>query len=115
MTSALSVLSFANNRDNRDSVLDYKQLCSALFAMATSLSLAQDIVALATLIVTSLFHREEGGASQFTRLKLRAKPRKEDEAWSDWMIDGTRRSYSGARIRENCGAVSGTAGRLGKE
>jgi len=25
---------------------------------------------------------------------------------------GTRRSYSGAWIRENCGAVSGTAGRL---
>ncbi len=27
----------------------------------------------------------EGGASQFIKLKLRAKPRKEDEAWSDWM------------------------------
>jgi hypothetical protein len=27
----------------------------------------------------------EGGASQFIKLKLRAKPRKEDEAWPDWM------------------------------
>jgi hypothetical protein len=27
----------------------------------------------------------EGGASQFIKLKLRAKPRKEDEAWSDWI------------------------------
>jgi len=27
----------------------------------------------------------ERGASQFIKLKLRAKPRNEDEAWSDWM------------------------------
>src|SRR5437588_1295941 len=34
-----------------------------------------------------------GGASQFIKLKLRAKPRKEDEAWSDWITaTETRRS-----------------------
>ena len=27
----------------------------------------------------------EGGTSQFIKLKLRAKPRKDDAAWSDWM------------------------------
>jgi hypothetical protein len=27
----------------------------------------------------------EGGAGQFIKLKLRAKPRQEDEAWSDWI------------------------------
>ena len=27
----------------------------------------------------------EGGVGQFIKLKLRAKPRKEDEAWSDWI------------------------------
>jgi hypothetical protein len=28
----------------------------------------------------------EGGAGQFIKLTLRAKPTKDDEAWSDWMM-----------------------------
>src|SRR5438046_5239753 len=36
----------------------------------------------------------EGGASQFIKLKLRAKPRKEDEAWSDWITAMERADLS---------------------
>ena len=36
----------------------------------------------------------EGGASQFIKLKLRAKPRKDDEAWSDWMTATERADLS---------------------
>ena len=43
---------------------------------------------------------ERGGASQFIKLKLRAKPRKEDEAWSDWMTATERADLSPVRIRK---------------
>ena len=36
----------------------------------------------------------EGGASQFIKLKLRAKPTKEDEEWSDWMTARERADLS---------------------
>jgi hypothetical protein len=36
----------------------------------------------------------EGGASQFIKLKLRAKPAKEDEEWSDWMTARERADLS---------------------
>ena len=36
----------------------------------------------------------EGGASQFIKLNLRAKPTKEDEEWSDWMTARERADLS---------------------
>jgi hypothetical protein len=36
----------------------------------------------------------EGGASQFIKLKLRAKSTKEDEEWSDWMTARERADLS---------------------
>jgi hypothetical protein len=36
----------------------------------------------------------EGGASQFIKLKLRAKPTKEDEEWPDWMTARERADLS---------------------
>jgi hypothetical protein len=36
----------------------------------------------------------EGGASQFIKLKLAAKPRKEDEAWPDWIVATERANLS---------------------
>jgi hypothetical protein len=36
----------------------------------------------------------EGGASQFIKIKLRAKPRKEDEAWSEWITATERADLS---------------------
>ena len=38
----------------------------------------------------------EGDASQFIKLKLRAKPTKEDEEWSDWMTARERADLSPA-------------------
>jgi hypothetical protein len=36
----------------------------------------------------------EGDASQFIKLKLRPKPTKEDEEWSDWMTARERADLS---------------------
>lgn len=71
----------ASSRDNRYALLDYEKIASrdGYFFVPGKASL-----------LSQTFNRDllvsiEGGASQFIKLKLRAKPRKEDEAWSDWM------------------------------
>jgi len=84
---------YANNRDNRYALLDYDKIASrdGFFFVPGKASL-----------LSQTFNRDllvsiesEGGASQFIKLKLRAKPREEDEAWSDWITaTGARRSYS---------------------
>jgi MFS family permease len=75
---------YANNRDNRYAELDYDKIVSRdgyVFIPGKASLLSQT------------FNRDlfvsiegEGGAGQFVKLKLRAKPRKEDEAWSDWTM-----------------------------
>jgi len=83
---------YANDRDNRYAELDYKKIATRdgyVFVPGRASLLSQT------------FNRDllvsiegEGGASQFIKLKLRAKPRKEDEAWSDW-ITATERADLG--------------------
>src|SRR5438552_13095134 len=80
---------YANNRDNRYALLDYDKIASRdgyVFVPGKASLLSQT------------FNRDlfvsiegEGGAGQFIKLKLRAKPRKGDEAWSDW-ITATERA-----------------------
>jgi MFS family permease len=74
---------YANNRDNRYALLDYDKIArrDGYFFVPGKASL------LSQTLNRDLFVsiEGEGGASQFIKLKLRAKPRKEDEAWSDWM------------------------------
>ena len=53
--------------------------------MATFLFPAKRRCSRKPLIATFSFQSRARGASQFIKLKLRAKPRKDDEAWSDWM------------------------------
>ena len=89
---------YANDRDNRYALLDYDKIASRdgfVFVPGKASLLSQTFNR--DLLVSI---ENEGGASSMVGLD-----------------DGhrTRRSYSGARIRENCGALSGTAGRLGKE
>ena len=83
---------YANNRDNRYALLDYNKIASrdGYFLVPGKASL-----------LSQTFNRDllvsienEGGASQFIKLKLRAKPRKEDEAWSDWMTATERADLS---------------------
>jgi hypothetical protein len=74
---------YANNRDNRYALLDYDKIASRdgfVFVPGKASLLSQTFNR--DLLVSI---ENEGGASQFIKLKLRAKPRKEDEAWSDWM------------------------------
>src|SRR6267378_4149094 len=75
--------------NNRYALLDYDKIASrdGYFFVPGKASL-----------LSQTFNRDllvsiesEGGASQFIKLKLRAKPRKEDEAWSDW-ITATERA-----------------------
>jgi len=83
---------YANNRDNRYALLDYDKIASRdgyVFVPGKASLLSQT------------FNRDlfvsiegEGGASQFIKLRLRAKPRKEDEAWSDWMTATERADLS---------------------
>jgi MFS family permease len=83
---------YANNRDNRYALLDYDKIASrdGYFFVPGKASL-----------LSQTFNRDllvsiesEGGASQFIKLKLRAKPRKEDEAWSDWITATERADLS---------------------
>jgi len=83
---------YANNRDNRYALLDYNKIASrdGYFLVPGKASL-----------LSQTFNRDllvsienEGGASQFIKLKLRARPRKEDEAWSDWMTATERADLS---------------------
>jgi hypothetical protein len=74
---------YANNRDNRYALLDYDKIASRdgyVFVPGKASLLSQTFNRDLLVSIES-----EGGASQFIKLKLRAKPRKEDEAWSDWI------------------------------
>jgi MFS family permease len=83
---------YANDRDNRYAELDYDKIATRdgyVFVPGRASLLSQT------------FNRDllvsiegEGGASQFIKLKLRAKPRKEDEAWSDWIAATERADLS---------------------
>lgn len=83
---------YANNRDNRYALLDYGKMASRdgyVFVPGKASLLLQ--TSNRDLLVSI---ESEGGASQFIKLKLRAKPRKEDEAWSDWMTATERADLS---------------------
>ena len=74
---------YANDRDNRYALLDYDKIATRD---------GHVIVPGKASLLSQTFNRDllvlidsEGGASQFIKLKLRAKPTKEDEEWSDWM------------------------------
>jgi MFS family permease len=83
---------YANNRDNRYAELDYDKIATRdgyVFVPGKASLLSQT------------FNRDlfvsiegEGGAVQFIKLKLRAKPRKGDEAWSDWITATERADLS---------------------
>ena len=83
---------YANNRDNRNALLDYDKIATRdgyVFVPGKASLLSQT------------FNRDlfvsiegEGGAGQFIKLKLRAKPRKEDEAWSEWIMAAERTDLS---------------------
>ena len=69
---------YANNRHNRYALLDYEKIASRdgfVFVPGKASSLSQTFNR--DLLVSI---ENEGGASQFIKLKLRAKMRKEDEA-----------------------------------
>ena len=70
--------------NNRYALLDYNKTASrdGYFFVPGKASLLSQIFNRDLLVSIE----NEGGASQFIKLKLRAKPRKEDEAWSDWMM-----------------------------
>lgn len=83
---------YANNRDNSHALLDYGKIASRdgyVFVPGKASLLSQ--TSNRDLLVSI---ESEGGASQFIKLKLRAKPRKEDEAWSDWMTATERSDLS---------------------
>src|SRR5438034_11355308 len=83
---------YANDRDNRYALLDYDKMATRdgyVFVPGKASLLSQT------------FNRDllvsiegGGGASQFIKLKLRAKPTKEDEEWSDWMTATERADLS---------------------
>lgn len=74
---------YANDRHNCYGLLDYDKVATrdgCIFVPGKASLLSQT------------FNRDllvsiegEGGASQFIKLKLRAKPTREDEAWSNWI------------------------------
>jgi len=83
---------YANDRDNRYAQLDYDKIATRDGYI---------VVPGKTSLLSQTFNRDllvsiesEGGASQFIKLKLRAKPTKEDEAWSDWMTATERADLS---------------------
>jgi len=83
---------YANNRDNRYALLDYGKIASRdgyVFVPGKASLLSQTFNRDLLVSIES-----EGGASQFIKLKLRAKPRKEDEAWSDWITATERADLS---------------------
>src|SRR5438552_10699376 len=74
---------YANDRDNRYALLEYDKIATRD---------GHVVVPGKASLLSQTFNRDllvsidsEGGASQFIKLKLRAKPTKEDEEWSDWM------------------------------
>jgi len=83
---------YANNRHNRYALLDYDKIASRdgyVFVPGEASLLSQTFNRDLLVSIES-----EGGASQFIKLKLRAKPRKEDEAWSDWITATERADLS---------------------
>lgn len=83
---------YANNRHNRYALLDYDKIASRdgyVFVSGEASLLSQTFNRDLLVSIES-----EGGASQFIKLKLRAKPRKEDEAWSDWITATERADLS---------------------
>jgi len=83
---------YANDRDNRYALLEYDK-------MATRDGYV--VVPGKASLLSQTFNRDllvsietEGGASQFIKLKLRARPTKEDEEWSDWMTATERADLS---------------------
>lgn len=74
---------YVSGRDNRYATLDYKAITkrdgyTIILGTASLMSQSFNRELLASL-------GNEPGATQFIKLKLRAKPQKEDETWSDWI------------------------------
>ena len=91
-TQNLHASLYANDRDNRYAQLDYDKIATRDGYI---------VVPGKTSLLSQTFNRDllvsiesEGGASQFIKLKLRAKPTKEDEEWSDWMTATERADLS---------------------
>jgi MFS family permease len=83
---------YANDRDNRYAELDYSKIGDRD---------GYTIIPGKASLLSQTFNRDllvsvdgEGGASQFIKLKLRAKPRQEDEQWSDWITATERADLS---------------------
>jgi MFS family permease len=83
---------YANNRDNRYALLNYDKIATRdgyVFVPGKASLLSQTFNRDLLVLIEG-----EGGAGQFIKLKLRAKPRKEDEAWSDWITATERADLS---------------------
>jgi len=83
---------YANNRHNRYALLDYDKIVArdGYFFVPGNASLLSQTSNRDLFVSTE----GEGSAGQFIKLKLRAKPRKEDEAWSDWITATERTDLS---------------------
>src|SRR5438552_2671067 len=83
---------YANGRDNRYALLDYDKIASRdnyVFVPGKASLLSQTFNRDLLVVIEG-----EGGTGQFIKLKLRAKPRREDEAWSDWIMATERADLS---------------------
>lgn len=83
---------YANNRDNRYALLDYDKIATRdgyVYLPGKAALLSQTLNR--DLLVSI---ENEGGASQFIKLKLRAKPTREDESWSGWVAATERADLS---------------------
>jgi MFS family permease len=83
---------YANDHDNRYALLDYGKMAMRdgyVFIPGKASLLSQTFNRDLLVSIES-----EGGAAQFIKLKLRAKPTKEDEEWSDWMMATERADLS---------------------
>jgi MFS family permease len=83
---------YANDRDNRYALLHYDKITTRdgfVFVPGRATLLSQTLNRDLLVSIES-----EGGASQFIKLRLRAKPTKDDEVWSDWMTAAERADLS---------------------
>jgi len=104
---------YANNRYNRYALLDYDKIASRdgyVFVSGEASLLSQTFNRDLLVSIES-----EGGESVYQTQAARETAQERRSMVG--LDDGhrTRRPYSGARTRKNCGALSGKAGRLGKE